>query len=401
MPCSADQLVGQIGGRVGDDRGSVRRAHGTVVSRCPGRIADRRSSIRRRWRQDARHRGERASSARTWRARSRRGATSCACSLRRELRPDRRSRARVRAGHRRRQRPPRRAPGDGGRRAGLPRRRHAPRCAPADRDGRFERQRARHPVVLEEALEAGVERVVHTSSPPRSGPAQAAAARPTRRPAVHGRPPRHRLRRTPSTRPRSRPCGSPPAGLPVVIVNPSFVLGPDDPTAHLDGAGAPLPARPDPGLRRRRRSTSSTSATSPTGHLLADERGEVGERYILGGRNFTFDRLFADLGADLRRRAAAAEAAGRASPSRSPRRSSPGRAAGAGPPDEVRSACQWWTYRNTKARRELGFEPRPHEETLEDAVRWQMEQLGDRRRPRRRPAGGAAVAGGRARERPG
>ena len=41
-------------------------------------------------------------------------------------------------------------------------------------------------------------------------------------------------------------------------------------------------------------------------------------------------------------------------------------------PDEVRSASQWWTYRNTKARRELGFEPRPHEETMEDAVRWQM-----------------------------
>src|SRR6185312_4911383 len=32
------------------------------------------------------------------------------------------------------------------------------------------------------------------------------------------------------------------------------------------------------------------------GHLLADERGVVGERYILGNRNFTMDRLFADLG---------------------------------------------------------------------------------------------------------
>ena len=51
-------------------------------------------------------------------------------------------------------------------------------------------------------------------------------------------------------------------------------------------------------------------------------------------------------------------------------------------PDEVRSATLWWTYRNTKARRELGFEPRPHEETLEDAVQWQMEQLGDRVRRR-------------------
>ena len=39
---------------------------------------------------------------------------------------------------------------------------------------------------------------------------------------------------------------------------------------------------------------------------------------------------------------------------------------------------QWWTYRNAKARKALGFEPRPHEETLEDAVRWQMAQLGNR-----------------------
>jgi hypothetical protein len=54
-------------------------------------------------------------------------------------------------------------------------------------------------------------------------------------------------------------------------------------------------------------------------------------------------------------------------------------------PDEVRSANCWWTYRNAKARRELGFDPRPHEETLEDAVHWQMEQLGDRVRRGRGP----------------
>jgi hypothetical protein len=46
--------------------------------------------------------------------------------------------------------------------------------------------------------------------------------------------------------------------------------------------------------------------------------------------------------------------------------------------DEVRSATLWWTYRSTKARKQLGFEPRPHEETLEAAVRWQSEQLGER-----------------------
>ena len=43
-----------------------------------------------------------------------------------------------------------------------------------------------------------------------------------------------------------------------------------------------------------------------------------------------------------------------------------------------RSAEHWWTYRSTKAKKQLGFSPRPHEETLEDAVRWQEERLGDR-----------------------
>ena len=48
------------------------------------------------------------------------------------------------------------------------------------------------------------------------------------------------------------------------------------------------------------------------------------------------------------------------------------RAAAAVAADEARSAALWWTYSPTKAKRELGFSPRPHEETLEDAVRWQM-----------------------------
>ena len=44
--------------------------------------------------------------------------------------------------------------------------------------------------------------------------------------------------------------------------------------------------------------------------------------------------------------------------------------------DEVRSGTQWFTYRNDKAREQLGWEPRPHEETLEDTVRWQLDDLG-------------------------
>ena len=43
-------------------------------------------------------------------------------------------------------------------------------------------------------------------------------------------------------------------------------------------------------------------------------------------------------------------------------------------PVEVRSAAQWWTYRSTKARRELGWTTRPHEETVETTVNWHRER---------------------------
>jgi dihydroflavonol-4-reductase len=108
------------------------------------------------------------------------------------------------------------------------------------------------------------------------------------------------------------------------------------------------------------------------GHLLADRRGQVGERYILGGRNFTFDRLFADLG--------------RLSGIDPPVRLPPGAArllAAAGrawplTPVEVRAAGHWWTYRSTKAKRELRWSPRPHEETLEATVAWHLEREQER-----------------------
>ena len=45
--------------------------------------------------------------------------------------------------------------------------------------------------------------------------------------------------------------------------------------------------------------------------------------------------------------------------------------------DEARSASLWWTYSGAKAKRELGYASRPHEETLVDAVSWQMEVLGE------------------------
>lgn len=243
-----------------------------------------------------------------------------------------------------------------------------------DRDAVWETNVRGARVVFEEALAAGVERVVHTSTVGAIGAAKPKGAIDETATFDIGHlgisyaNSKHEAELE-ALRAVAR-------GLPVVIVNPSFVLGPDATggssmnlvrrfllkriPAYVDGALNVVDVR-----------------DVAQGHLLADVKGEVGERYILSGRNFTLDRLFADLA--------------RISGVEPPAVKLPGQVmlgvleAGSrahlpvpSEPDEVRSAMLWWTYRNTRAKRELGFDPRPHEETLTDAVRWQMEQLGDR-----------------------
>jgi len=235
-------------------------------------------------------------------------------------------------------------------------------------------------IVFEEALAARVERLVHTSSVGAIGVAS------PKRTADEGT--RFEIGHLGIAYVNSkheaelealRLCAR---GLPVVIVNPSFVLGPDDPqgtsmTLVRRFLLRQLPVYVDGGLN------IVDVRDVATGQLLADRHGAIGERYILAGRNFTLDRLFADMarisgvpapGLKLPVSVALAgvEAAARA---RLPIPVSP---------DEVRSAGLWWTYSNARARRELGFEPRPHEETLTDAIRWQAGELGDR-------VGGAGV----------
>jgi len=244
---------------------------------------------------------------------------------------------------------------------------------PSDRDRVFELNVKGTRIVLEEALAAGVGRVVHTSSVAAIGPAkqQGGTADETQQFRAGHLGIAYVNSKHEAELEALRLAAH---GLPVVIVNPSFVLGPDDPKGSsmelvrrfLLGR---IPAYVSGGLN------IVDVRDVAQGHLLADGKGEVGERYILGGRNFTLDRLFADL----------ARISGRDhAPVRlpaAPTAFAVELAEHAGLPlpvfgDEVRSARCWWTYRNTKARKELGFEPRPHEETLEDAVRWQMDELG-------------------------
>jgi dihydroflavonol-4-reductase len=237
-------------------------------------------------------------------------------------------------------------------------------------------------IVLGAAAEAGVERVVHVSSIAAIGPAPAGKATDESQPFDAGGLGIGYVNSKHEAEVEALRLAA--QGLDVVIVNPTFVLGPDAPSgtsmalvkrfllrripAYVDGALNIVDVR-----------------DVADGMLLADREGGSGERYILGGRNFTLQRLFADLariagvpppplrlptsmakaGAEL------ADLVGLSLPVSS---------------DELRSGVLWWTARNTKAKRELGFHPRPHEETLEDAVRWQASVLGDRIETRRPPA---------------
>ncbi len=245
--------------------------------------------------------------------------------------------------------------------------------------------------VLGEALRVGVERVVVTSSVAAVGPA------PWGTTADETQIFRHDGLGIPYV--ASKHAAEVEAlrfaarGLDVVLVCPAHVFGPGDERrsstdvvrrfmlrripAYVDGAINVVDVR-----------------DVAAGHLLADERGVTGERYILGARNYTWDRLFAELGRlsgieppalrlPLPMAIATALAAERA-PGPTPVTAV-----------EVRAAGLWWAYRAGKARRDLGWTARPHEETVEETVEWYAEREAERlaRAGTRQPLG-LRIAGG-------
>jgi dihydroflavonol-4-reductase len=228
-------------------------------------------------------------------------------------------------------------------------------------------------VVLEESLRAEVERVVHTSSVAAVGPAPPGGTADERTlwrgglgiPYVEAK---HEAE-VEALRIAAR-------GLPVVVVCPAYVLGRGD----LGRSSTELVRR----FMLRRIPAYVEGAINvvdvedvAAGMLLADSAGVPGERYILGNRNYTWDRLFADL---ARLSGIEPPALRLPVPAALALAETLGRAPGPTPvtPVEVRSAAQWWTYRSTKARRELGWSTRPHEETVEATVAWYREREGGR-----------------------
>ncbi len=244
----------------------------------------------------------------------------------------------------------------------------------ADRKRVFEVNAGGTRNVMEEALRAGAIRAVLTSSAGAVGPAKPGEAADESQPFTAGRLGIAYVNSKHEAEVAALRVAA--KGLPVVIVNPSFVLGPDDPSGTSNLLVRRLLLRRIPGYLDGGLNVVDVRDVA-RGHVLADQAGREGERYLLTGRNFTLQRLFTDLarisdvpappvklqGELIARGAEALQRAGLPIPASA---------------DEIRSGTLWWTYRNDKARRDLGFEPRPHEETLEDAVRWQLEQLGDR-----------------------
>jgi dihydroflavonol-4-reductase len=227
-------------------------------------------------------------------------------------------------------------------------------------------------IVLEEALRAGVERCVHTSSVAAVGPAPRHTTADerqvlrARRYALQNNNAKHEAEK------EALRIGG--LGLPVVVVNPAHVFGAGD-VYHSSTElvrrflRREIPAYVDGALN------IVDAEDVARGQLLADERGTPGERYILGNRNFTLDRLFADLGRlsgveppALKLPLPAALALAR-SLELNPLQERPPITVG-----EVRAASLWWAFRSTKAKRELGYKPAHHEDTLQRTIDWYRER---------------------------
>jgi dihydroflavonol-4-reductase len=165
-------------------------------------------------------------------------------------------------------------------------------------------------------------------------------------------------------------------GLPVVVVNPTTPVGPGDwkptPTGRviLNFLNGGMPAYLDTGLN------VVAVEDAAAGHLLAADRGRIGERYLLGGRNMTLKEILDVLARIAGRPAprfrmphAVALAAGYADAAVS-------RLLGREPQiplEGVRIARHKMFVDCSKAGRELGFQAGSVEAALERAVRWYTE----------------------------
>lgn len=226
-------------------------------------------------------------------------------------------------------------------------------------------------VVMDAALAAGVRRVVHTSSVATILPLDGGSADETRPARPEQATGAYKRSKVLAERLVERMVAE--QGLPAVIVNPSTPIGPRDvhptPTGRIivEAANGGMPAYVDSGLNLVH--VDDVAA----GHLLAAEKGRVGERYILGGEDVPLAMMLAEI----------AHACGR----RPPKVQLPvaplfplawaaeqwARISGKEPfitLDSLRMARHHMYFSSAKAERELGYAPRPWQQGVADALAW-------------------------------
>jgi dihydroflavonol-4-reductase len=229
-------------------------------------------------------------------------------------------------------------------------------------------------VALEAAAAAGCRRVVLTSSISAIGPPTDA------RPADESTPyPADWLG---LTYPDSKHEGERVAleasgrhGIELVVVNPGYVLG-----VPLDHARSRATSSRIVGNYLRGRLPAVIGAPMnfvdvedvATGHLLAADRGRAGQRYILGGHNMTWHGLI-DRVAQL----SAVHHPVIVLPRETARVARLGDTLGLPGLISVEGyelMAQDWRFSSAKAERELGYRPRPLDQTLQATIDW-YEQL--------------------------
>jgi dihydroflavonol-4-reductase len=223
--------------------------------------------------------------------------------------------------------------------------------------------------VLEAARSAGVNRIVHTSTVGALGVPEGGVGREDTPVTLDDMPGPYKRSKFLSERDALAAASE---GLPVVIVNPSTPVGPFDhkptPTGRIivDFLNRRMPAYLDTGLNL------VDVEDCARGHLLAAERGRIGEKYILGGENMTLKEMLNRLATLSQLRAprfrvpyrlAYAFAFGGEFVARNFTKTPPRASL-----TEVQMARKKMFFDSSKARAELGFDPRPIDEALRAAI---------------------------------
>jgi dihydroflavonol-4-reductase len=162
-------------------------------------------------------------------------------------------------------------------------------------------------------------------------------------------------------------------GLPAVIVNPAAPVGPRDvkptPTGKMiaDAASGRLPAYVDTGLNIVHVDDVAE------GHLLALDRGRIGERYILGSENMSLAQLLGMVAAQVGKRPPRVKLSRTALWPVAMAYEGLAKFTGITPlvtRDHLRMSRKLMYFSSAKAIAELGYAPRPASVAVADAIGW-------------------------------